>query len=292
MVADLLAKTGPSAETVDAGRRRLRQADTTRRPRRGMLFGGLGGFLTLVSGVAAAAVFMTGGGEQVLVKPHDPASALQTAAERAETASWGSGKYWYVKSRYTLARNRDSPPDMDGTGEAWTTRDGRMWLRSISPPDKLRKAPGKNRLNVCGKKVSYREIQDLPTEPNALRAELRRMRPDDQGGPKPPEYGEHLLTSCMIDLLLEQFAPPKIRAAVLRSLAGLPEAEELGTVRDNAGREGTALAITNGENRHELIIDPATSAVLQWEGFQTLGDQTMLQIRTFYKAGWTDTPPS
>jgi len=292
LIADLLAKPGPSSETVDAGRRRLRRESTTWRPGRGLVFGGMGGFAALVAGGVAAAVLMTGGGEQVLVEPDNAASALQAAAERAESAPWGAGKYWYTKYRYTMAQSHDGPISMGGTAATWTTRDGRRWYKPISPPGKIMKPRGRTSFSLCDKEVTYRQIQDLPTEPDALRSEVRRMMLNNDDGPVPPDHQDRFLTSCMIGLISTQPAPPKVRAAAFRSLAGLPQTEKLGTRRDSTGREGTALAITNGKSRDELIIDIATSTVLETENVQIGRDQKMVQTSTIYELGWTDTPPS
>lgn len=192
----------------------------------------------------------------------------------------------------------------DGVGESWTTRDGRSWHKSLSPKEELLKVRGKASFLVCDKEVPFQRIQSLPAEPDALRAALREMMLHNDDGPVAPEYQDRFLVSCLIGLLGDQPAPPKVRAAAFRSLAGLPGAERLGSLKDSTGREGTGLVITSGDSRDKLIIDLETSLVLETENTQTMvqarGEQKTLQpegqkavqTRTYYKVGWTDVAPS
>lgn len=310
LIADLLAKPGPSAAAVDEGRRRLRREGVTRRPSRGRLFGGLGGLTALVAGGVAATVVITGGVEQALIQPAGAAETLRQAAERAETTPWGSGRYWYVKANHSMTLGDRALSDKGGATEHWTTRDGRGWFKSDGDLVKIR---GVDSFLVCDKEVGFQRIQDLPAEPDALRAELREMMLHNDDGPVPPEYQDRFLISCMIGLLGDQPAPPKVRAAAFRSLAGLPGAERLGAVKDSTGREGTGLVITSGGDGHKLIIDLETSLVLETEYVQpargamkpentrtpapmkgevTQNGEKTVQSRTYYKVGWTDAAPS
>lgn len=313
LIADLLAKPGPSMATVDEGRRRLRREGMTRRPSRGRLFGGLGGLTALVAGGAAAAVVITGGVEQALIQPASAAETLQQAAERAETTSWNSGKYWHVKYRFSLGSSEF--PGLERAGESWTTRDGLNWHKSLLPKGELTKYKASAEpFVVCDKGIDFQKLQSLPAKPDALRAELREMMLHNDDGPVPPEHQDQFLISCLTGLLGDQPAPPKVRAAAFRALAGLPGAERLGDMKDSTGREGTGLAITSGETRNELIIDLETSLILETERVDTgrgalkpekgqNGEKNVLktekvknaksvQTRTYDTVGWTDVAPA
>ena len=61
---------------------------------------------------------------------------------------------------------------------------------------------------------------------------------------------------------------PAVRAAAYRVIAGLPGIRSLGEVTDPLGREGVGFALPAsdrpgyGTGRSELIVDPATGALL------------------------------
>lgn len=65
-------------------------------------------------------------------------------------------------------------------------------------------------------------------------------------------------------MLRETDLRPALRAAIYEVAAELPGIELLGPVRDPADREGTGVAFTDRRRgiRHELIFDPADSALL------------------------------
>ncbi len=65
-------------------------------------------------------------------------------------------------------------------------------------------------------------------------------------------------------MLRETYLPAAVRAAIYELTAELPEVELLGEVEDPVGRPGVGIAYTDRRRgtRHELIFDPATSALL------------------------------
>lgn len=104
------------------------------------------------------------------------------------------------------------------------------------------------------------DVSQLPTDPATLRKmiEAREIR----GVEGPP--GEAETFTLIGDMLREAYLPSDVRAALYRLTAELPGVELLGEVRDPAGRSGTGIAFTDRRRgtRHELIFDPATSALL------------------------------
>ncbi|WP_106396847.1 CU044_5270 family protein [Actinocorallia populi] len=290
LIAELLTKPAPSAETVAAGRLRLRRESPRRRPSRGLLFGG--GFTALVAGGVAAAVVVSGfGGPVPAEPPTDAATILLAAAERAETTPTETGKYWHVRAFSFLGQDYNKPdPHSTGERESWTTTDGLAWMKSAKEP--LRKFRTGGKFTLCHKEITYRQLAELPTDPDALYARLHRLATHNGIGPILPQDRKLFTATCMLSLLADQPAPPRVRAAAFRSLAGLPEAESLGTQRDPAGREGTVLRITYGGTWEKLIIDPETGIVLAMERVETREGQTLVQKTVFYEVGWTDTPPA
>lgn len=104
------------------------------------------------------------------------------------------------------------------------------------------------------------DASKLPTDP----AELRRLieAREIPGVEGPP--GEAETFALVGHMLREAYLPSTIRAAIYELTAELPEVELLGTVQDPVGRPGTGIAYTDRKHgvRHELIFDPATSALL------------------------------
>src|SRR5205085_10637482 len=85
------------------------------------------------------------------------------------------------------------------------------------------------------------------------------------------------------DTLRETNASPQLRSALYQVAATIPGVELVGTVTDQAGRQGTAVGLTSGGAggpiQHQLIFDPDTSALLF--------EQTVLEGH----ASWTDAEP-
>jgi len=96
----------------------------------------------------------------------------------------------------------------------------------------------------------------LPTNPARLRARL--LTGKVEGGPPGP--AEAFIQ--VADLLRNTDASPRLRAALYRAAIGLPGVRFLGTLTDELGRRGLALAIDSAGIRHELIFNPATSAMM------------------------------
>jgi hypothetical protein len=111
--------------------------------------------------------------------------------------------------------------------------------------------------------LSFEDLSRLPTDPGALATVIREraQRAD------PPLHDEMFV--IVGDLLRQQTAPPQVRAALYRVAAGIPGVELVGQVRDRAGRQGVAVAMTSTytgvKQRHVLIFDATTSALLAEE---------------------------
>jgi hypothetical protein len=95
------------------------------------------------------------------------------------------------------------------------------------------------------------------------------------------------LIQSLVDLLSRVPAPPKVRAAAFRVIAGLPGVSRAGQTAD-----GQTLLIRSDEGDVRLVVDPATSIVRGWSatpppvrkrGNAWLADQSV----SFPVAEWT-----
>jgi hypothetical protein len=143
---------------------------------------------------------------------------------------------------------------------------------------------------IAGTGMSFTRIQRLPTDPAALKAEITRL----VGRERLPFRGkvtgigrEPLLIQPLIDLLAPVPAPPKVRAAAFRAIAGLSGVSRAG---QTAG--GQTLLIHSDDGDVRLVVDPATSIVRGWtatappvgkRGRSWLADQSV----SFPVAEWT-----
>lgn len=130
------------------------------------------------------------------------------------------------------------------------------WVAAGSPP--LPQSGQVEDSTLSG--ASILDASQLPTDPATLRRmiEAREIR----GVEGPP--GEAETFTLIGDMLRESYLPAAVRAAIYQLTAELPGVELLGEVDDPVGRPGTGIAYTDHRRgiRHELIFDPATSALL------------------------------
>ncbi|MFI9590331.1 hypothetical protein [Nonomuraea sp. NPDC052265] len=207
-------------------------------------------------------------------------SILLAAASTA--ASGQQAAYWHIGRLH----------DGDRLTELWATRDGQAWTCTLpstpgsgsSPEDSCagrgRVVPvtGRAPFSMAGRDLTFRQIQELPADPEALRERVAAMLPAGSAG---------LLADALSGLLWSKPSPPAVRAAAYRALADLPDVRYLGRRADPRGRSGEAFSypLPTGVRR-TLIIDPATSQVLaSTDAGGTGGSQIVLT------AGWTDQAP-
>jgi hypothetical protein len=73
-------------------------------------------------------------------------------------------------------------------------------------------------------------------------------------------YGE--VFTQIADMLREQVAPPRLRAALYRALKYVPGVHYGGRARDGLGRPALSVTRTEQGVRRVLLFDPTTSAML------------------------------
>jgi hypothetical protein len=99
---------------------------------------------------------------------------------------------------------------------------------------------------------------NLPTDPDALYAELHDRAVGHGSGTRPEMF------TLVGDALRESDASPALRASLYEVAARIPGVELVGPATDRIGRHGVAVAYVDGKlhERHELIFDPRTAALL------------------------------
>ncbi|MEU1391175.1 MULTISPECIES: CU044_5270 family protein [unclassified Nonomuraea] len=249
-IATLLQEPEPSAGAVARGRERLeRKALAGRGHRRAGWF--VPGVALAAAGAVAAVVFATG------APTNDGAPAtgkevLLMAAVSAERTPQGSGTYWHVTRRWL---GSDAPPI-----ESWTRRDGKRWTRAVpgDPAGAVIQAPARKSLRLKGAKVSFEELEGLPTEPEALKAWLVARKGERKDMSASEMRGDPTLT--LLALITDLPTPAEARSAAFRALAATPGVENAGAVE---GGQRLRFPNPDGGGDIELVIDPETARVVR-----------------------------
>ena len=287
MITTLLTKPDPSTDVADRGRHQLQNAMRGPVRKRTVSWPVAGIGLTALAAVATAIVVAAGG---MTAAPHGPPDAtglsgrqvLLAAATTAETRSTGSGTYWHVKTVQTvslLSRQRRA-----SSVELWTRRDGREYV-GLKPGTVGMVHGAPVAFAAPGVRLTFEEIQKLPTDPAALKAKF--VEAVDALKPRPvPAMKNSLVIDSLTNLLSQMPAPPKVRAAAFRAIASFPGVRSLGTVPG-----GTGLLIPSWGAEERMILDPATSLVRNWT-YTTRGKAHMQgSTSTSVTAEWTNILP-
>ena len=297
----LLAKPGPSSQTVERGRHQLQQAILRPASRRRAMTGprrtrrlAAGAGLTAAAAVAATVVLVPSG-------PHNAASVslsarqvLLAAATAAAAQRPGVGAYWHVKEVYD---NREPPSRY--TQETWTSRDGAFWVPDTAAGTGVVPLGGPAGFSVATRQLTFRQLQGLSQSPAALKAWITHSF-------EHPADGQHLgitpgalpsyVSGTLVDLLTDMPVPSGVRAAAFRALASMPNVKSLGQADG-----GQALLVTGPPppaskypggklprgpvpvGDVEVVIDPATAQVR----IVITNDYT----ETVITEGWTNQMP-
>lgn len=258
-------------EPSEAG---VETATGTPRPNRRRLLWGL----APVTAVAAAVVGVlaiggvTGGGT-VNTGPDkvsdDAAGQLlerfALVAEQQPAGTVRDDQYAYVKSLVSFAGISEEDPkhvtvtlddpyerqiwlSVNGAKAGRLTAADRPKLPSVLDPNP------KPSLNT----PTYRYLESLPTDPDALLALLYAGKDDVKNSREQKAF------DTIGDLLTESIAPPKLTAALYRAAAKIPGVVVVKDATDAAGRHGVAVARLDEATgaRQEWIFNKATSTYL------------------------------
>ncbi len=293
------------------------RAAVLRRGRSGLIAAGLAVALVLLL-AAGGLIGAFGGGSRVTA-----ATAAQVLRQTARIAAGrrpitpGPGQYLYTRSRsaYLTTFGPSCPRRTCGGDantawsvlvpkeiESWISVDGsrKGRIREVSGSPRFLSAyqraawvaagspslpkPGATQSTASG---AGRVVaaSDLPRMPAVLRRKIEARRiPGVEG---PPGRAE---TFVLIgDLLRASYLPAVERSALLEAAAELPGVESLGEVEDRVGRRGVGVAFTDRRQaiRHELILDPQTSALLGERDTTTRTRYAGMEIPVGTTIGWT-----
>ncbi|MFE5033962.1 CU044_5270 family protein [Streptomyces sp. NPDC056683] len=241
---------------------------------------------------AGAAVYPTiGVGDNPPAASADAAGFLHRMADTAGAEPVSGARYWKVETRTSVTS--PAPGGVPGTrtrtetATEWLSRNSFLRASSgdgevmeftglangwaLSPDGGARSTtgyrlaqPGRHELTswnvgglppARGRAITWDDLKTLPTEPKALRARLL----DGSGGTGADEQ----LFNGIEALLADAPAGPRLRAALFEVLAAIPHVRLAGSVRDSAGRGGTAVELKSGYGSSRMIIDPETSELLE-----------------------------
>ncbi|QYC37771.1 hypothetical protein Nocox_00670 [Nonomuraea coxensis DSM 45129] len=237
------------------------------------------------------------GGTGVLTASAPEADAvLAAAADRLGAQPPGTGAWWrremvHVALRRTatytveqrvsdvlwVSRDREDGYERQRSpisAKPLTPADEQAWKDAGSPDlcDGCRS--GTARLTPVG--PAGKPVTELPTEPEALKAELLRANGQEAPGP--------WLWAVSERLLLDTESTPATRAALYRVLAGLPGVRVENDVADLDGRIGVALTYGEAPVRQQIIIDRDSGNLLAVQE----GDGSSAYV--VKRMGWTDDP--
>jgi hypothetical protein len=256
---------GADARALARGRL-LRHARRSRRPSRRRVLVPAVALAALAAVGALTLVGREGGGDAAAAVALRQAAAV--AREQAPPKPLAAGEFWYSKSVQAYLAVSDGWVALDPkVREIWQGPTGGL-LRERSGPPRFLSASDREHWIAAGRphvspaapstKLPPPLPLDLPTDPDALYARLHDEAVGNANG-----TSDEMLTEVG-DALRETDASPALRAALYEVAARIPGVELVGPVRDRVGRPGLAVACTStsAHERHELIFDRKTSALL------------------------------
>lgn len=105
--------------------------------------------------------------------------------------------------------------------------------------------------------MAYPDSANLPTTASALEEAI--VTQHEHGSSDP------LATFNEAGNILEEGASPALRSALFKMIEQLPGIQDLGPMTDRLGRTGVGVGLTENGIEGQLIFDPTTSAVLQYQ---------------------------
>jgi hypothetical protein len=224
-----------------------------------------------------------GSNVDLLPRPASPPRQFLAAEPSVGEEWWGPTGVWRSRGRY------GNPVVLDADRAAWIAA-GRPPLQTNDRGWELRGQQARRFMSWPGVVFprldwnrqawnhAAQRLRQLPTDPAALDRWLRdNWWRDRAGSPEARERCRNPIhaqrcpnqAEATVDifraatwLLARPITPPALRAALFGVLARLEGIRMLGTMTDEQGRSGTAVAITFDGVRHELVFDPSSSLLL------------------------------
>ncbi|MFD0381999.1 hypothetical protein ACFQ2B_04910 [Streptomyces stramineus] len=206
--------------------------------------------------VSAAAVVAIALG--VALQPWSDSGDAQVspAAQPSAPGRTEAAPYWKVRTlEWSRSSNQNRQPD-GSYKTVWLSRSG---TREMPANGVVQDYPqgdtGGTAYVICGKPVLWDDLKKLPTDPEALRAQLV--------GKATGEEAEEGLFNGIEDLLAQSPAEPRLRAALFKVLTRIPGARVTEDVKDSTGRAGTVVELDAGTWRRQMIVDTKAFHVLE-----------------------------
>ncbi|MEQ4720524.1 CU044_5270 family protein [Nonomuraea sp. B19D2] len=250
-----------------------------------------------VSAVVAGgfvAVPLLGGADVQTAAVPEADAVLAAAADRLAAQPPGTGAWWR-REMVQVARMKTATYTVEqrvrdvlwaSRQRGYRTQRGPVSAKPLTPTDAQawKDAGSPDLCDGClsGKtyftplKMTTKPVTELPTEPEALKAEM--LRANDKETP------EAWLWGASKWLLLDVESTPATRAALYRVLAGLPGVRVENDVTDIDGRIGVALTYGEAPTRQQIIIDRDSGQLLAIQE----GDGSSAYV--IKRLGWTDDP--
>jgi hypothetical protein len=157
-----------------------------------------------------------------------------------------------------------------------------------------------------GRNVTMKDLRGLPDDPDKLKKWLLNSYDGHSTESSSVEMSSDAwLFQVSVGLITDMPVTPQVRGAAFRMLAGLGSVKVIEDVTDAEGRQGTAAAIEEGDEKsgvreNRLIFDEDTGQALATElvvvepgGFQAgLEPGAVANSDVVLEAGWTDAGPS
>ncbi|MGI5456448.1 CU044_5270 family protein [Streptomyces sp. CA-249302] len=235
--------------------------------------------------VIAAVVVGTKGSGTATTDPEavDLLNRIAAVAATRKAVSVRDDQYLYVRTEGFM---KFSDQDVRTLRESsWTAVDGkRLGLRRITvlngPPFRPRdpfssysRGTHEMRLNPDPNVTTFRELEALPTDPDALLRKIYGDTKDDRGQ----------ALERIGDLLADATLLPELDAALYRAAAKVPGVSVVANAEDYAGRSGVGLAFKGSEGREVWVFGKADLTYLG------SGTEALLDVGVADKAGVT--PP-
>lgn len=294
LLTDTAPTADPDAAVLAAGRRRLddrvRRAQSVvlehrRRARRRRIG------LSLVGAAATATLAVT-------LLPWSPfgrtseaqaAEVLVVASEAAATQpdTVGDAPYWHTVTTYV----------QEGLGADGVEHRRESWGARVEPGLLIDEGldavmgMGVARFQIGATSLDWAGLDALPTDPVALRDMVYTDLPENS------RSKDDLAFDQITALLVESPASPALRAALWTVASQIDGVRLVGEVTDAAGRTGTALELTIGDDPGtevlRLVVDPGTGTLLERvDTYDGPGTDSDVRYRaTFLEQGPADVLP-
>jgi hypothetical protein len=216
----------------------------------------------------------------VVIQPDNASQAagpvLQRLALTTESRSAPQirdDQYIYVESKVTESEGAgDSPGNKsneytfktDGHRESWHPvsgfKSGRNGLLKIDGDSTaISSVPGPE--GDSSTITSYRDLEKLPTDPDALYTKIRNDLKQQHDYADPKLLEEEMFTHIR-GMISETVTPPKTAAALYRAAAKIPGVVEVPNAVDGLNRSGVGLAYDKDGTRQMWVFDKKSSEYL------------------------------